>query len=186
MSAVALLLAAGRSRRFGRQDKLRCLINGQPMLSRSAEILAQSGADHLIAVLRHPDQAGMLPAGFQTVICASEMSGSLRAGVRAARELDAEKLLITLADMPHIPPAHLRALLAAGDVNTPAATDGPAGLMPPACFPASMFDALEELNGDHGAGKLLRCHPQVWRHSCPASALRDYDTVSDFQQGERC
>ncbi|MFV0411321.1 MAG: NTP transferase domain-containing protein [Paracoccus sp. (in: a-proteobacteria)] len=156
---MALLLAAGASRRFGTADKLRVSLdpNGAPMLTISARNLAASGADHLIAVLRDPALAQLLPGGFSHVICAGEQSSSLRAGLDHARRLGASRLLIALADMPDVPAALMTRVMAECDDDRPAACAGPNALpMPPACFPASWFDRIEALRGDRGAGALLR------------------------------
>lgn len=157
MTDVAVLLAAGRSQRFGPSDKLGHMIDGQPMLAVSAGNLAQCGADHLVAVLRDPGLAAMLPPPFTCVICRGQQSDSLRAGLRAARQLGATRLLVALADMPYVPSALMRRVLAASDGIRPACCAGQDGQpMPPACFPASWFDRIDALAGDRGAGALLR------------------------------
>lgn len=183
MSLAALLLGAGAGRRFGPGDKLRAPVDGAPLLSQSARALAGCGADHLIAVLRAPEQAALLPAGFHPVFCAGQLSDSLRAGLAAAEARGAEAVLIALADMPHLPPAHLRALITAmtGPPPTIAATQGPDGPMVPACFPRTHFPDLHALQGDRGAARGLRHAPALRLLPCPPAWLRDYDRPEDFK-----
>jgi molybdenum cofactor cytidylyltransferase len=175
MTLVAVLLAGGRSTRFGTEDKLRALIDGVPMLSRSAQVLAASGADHCFAVLREPTQATLLPASVTPVFCQGQQSDSLRAGLDAARAAGATRLLIALADMPFVTPGLLRAVSAACGPDHPACAAGASGPRPPACFPALWFEALGLLQGDRGAGALLQRDASVQFVAATDAALQDID-----------
>lgn len=178
MTTAALLLGAGASRRFGAKDKLAQPIDGVPMLSASAQALAQAGADHLIAVLRRPDQARLLPRGYEVAFCVSSMAQSLQAGLDIAVDLRATRLLIALADMPHIPASHFTSVMTRC-TDQPIATNGPAGAMVPACFPELWFDRLDDLTGDQGAAELLR-GATIERIDAPPGTLKDYDRPGDF------
>ena len=59
---AAVLLAAGRSTRFGAADKLRASIDGKPMARRAAETLEGFGFGELIVVTT-PALADLFPAG---------------------------------------------------------------------------------------------------------------------------
>src|SRR4051812_7297553 len=48
---VGVLLAAGKSSRFGGAQKLVALLGGQPVVRLSAEVLLASGVDRVVAVL---------------------------------------------------------------------------------------------------------------------------------------
>ncbi len=178
MTTAAVLLAAGASRRFGPTDKLRFQINGRPMLTITAGNLLGCGADHLIAVLRDPDLAALLPPQFQTVICQGEQSDSLRAGLAAARKCGATRLLVALADMPFVQPDQYVRVIACCDGAVPSASAGPDGqAMPPACFPQTSFNRIEALTGDRGAGALLRDGCVIV--STSQDYLHDIDTPPD-------
>jgi CTP:molybdopterin cytidylyltransferase MocA len=64
-------------------------------------------------------------------------------------------------------------------VQAAAATDGTRP-MPPACFPAGLFDDLQALTGDRGAAPLLRALPEAQRVTAPPGTLIDIDTEADF------
>lgn len=175
MTLIAVLLAGGRSTRFGADDKLRAMIDGVPMLTRSAKTLAACGADQCFAVLRDPAQAELLPAGVAPLFCQGQQSDSLRAGLQAARAAGATQMMIALADMPFVTPGLLRAVAAACGPVHPACAAGASGPQPPACFPASWFDALSLLQGDRGAGALLHQDPGVRLVAAVATELQDID-----------
>ncbi|MGO4853530.1 nucleotidyltransferase family protein [Phaeovulum sp. W22_SRMD_FR3] len=175
MSLIAVLLAGGRSTRFGAEDKLQALIDGMPMLSRSAQTLTASGADHCFAVLRDQAQAALLPESVTPVFCQGQQSDSLRTGLDAARAAGATRLLIALADMPFVTPDLLRKVVAACGPDHAACAAGASGPQAPACFPARWFDALNLLQGDRGAGTLLHQDPGVRIVAAVAAELQDID-----------
>jgi CTP:molybdopterin cytidylyltransferase MocA len=71
------------------------------------------------------------------------LSSSLHLAVGAAAKTKAQALLIVLADMPFIMPAHINALIAACDHDIIASTDG-GQAMPPAIFPRATWPLLLE------------------------------------------
>ncbi|MDB6176374.1 nucleotidyltransferase family protein [Paracoccus sp. Z330] len=180
MTSVAVLLAAGKSSRFGRTDKLRAEISGTAILTHSANNLAKCGADALIAVISDPALAPLLPAGFQIVTSHGQQSDSLRAGIAAARDLGATRCLIALADMPFVTAELLKRVLAAANPEAPSAASVDKGPMPPACFTSAHFDALGQISGDRGARQLLLSAPRCSLVPASAECLRDIDTVADL------
>ena len=98
-----------------------------------------------------------------------------------AQRLGARAVLVALADMPLVPPAHVIALVEAFE-GTPVATLAGAVPMPPAIFGRAAFPALLALGGDRGARDLLRRADTLALD--PALAL-DVDTPADLATAER-
>src|SRR5574343_357444 len=160
---VGLLLAAGRSQRFGSDKRLQPLADGTPMALAAARKLA-SACQRSIVVIRPGDTAlaGLLnDAGLETLVCPSAEQGmghSLAAGVAAWP--DADGWLVALADMPYIHPASYRAVIAAmqGGARLARAFYG-ARPGHPVGFAAEHRAALLALTGDQGGKAILEAHP---------------------------
>ncbi len=178
---VLVLLAAGRSERFGAADKLAADLNGISMglhvvaaladVPFRARLAVRSGCGLDVAAYGYTDIANPRPE--------LGMSGSVRLGVECARTMGATAVLIALADMPCVTAAHVRRLLDAGgaDDAVVASSDGTKPT-PPALFGRGRFDALLGLTGDAGARDLLR----GGRHVTTDSAeLVDIDTLEELR-----
>lgn len=173
-SITFVLLAAGSGSRFG-GGKLLAPLAGQPLWHHAADAAARAGFATRIMVTR--DDGPAAPDGWQRIVNAAPDEGiasSIRAGVAAAG--GADRIVLALADMPFVDPAHLRALaLADGTVFT-AQPDGGRGI--PAGFGRAAFAVLSSLTGDRGAGGA------AWRDAKVLSAdpgsLRDIDTPADL------
>lgn len=160
--AVALL-AAGRSTRFGADDKLAAPFRGTMLGLHAARALAGLPFVARWVIVRddlaHPCLPGWRAAGFTPVGNPDADEGiatSLRLAVRQAEEAGVGALLVCLADMPLVTTAHFAALLAAAErgCDIAASRDG-ALVSPPAIFARRHFAALGELRGDKGAKALL-------------------------------
>ncbi|MDO6414901.1 NTP transferase domain-containing protein [Sphingomonas sp. BIUV-7] len=173
MTIAGILLAAGRSTRFGADDKLVAVLEGRPLIDHAAQALRDAPVG-LRFVVR--SKAADALDGFETVRVAegAEMSRSLAAGIAAARAAGAEGALVLLADMPFVTPAHLAALVAgfAGRSTLLASTDGTRP-SPPALFGADRFAELEAGSGDAGGRRLLAAATLI---AAPPGSLRDIDT----------
>lgn len=170
-----VLLAAGRGERFG-GGKLVAELAGKPLARHAADTLRPFGFAAHIAVIgpATPD----LP-GYATITLdppGAPQSRSLALGVAAAQAAGADAVLITLADMPLVPPSHIQAMLAAFDGDR-LASQGPHSLMPPALFGVRHFAALSALTGDRGAGALLQGAPAL---PLPPRAALDVDRSEDL------
>lgn len=177
-----ILLAAGRSTRFGAADKLLQDLDGRPVGLHAAATLAAMPFAHRLAVTdgRLP---GLAALGFRMLVNPAPekgMAGSLRLGIAAAGAAGAQAVLVALADMPRVTAAHVRRLLDAAD--------GPDALvvssdgrdpMPPALFGRDRFAALLALDGDHGARDLIRAGVQV---AAAPGELADIDTPADLER----
>jgi molybdenum cofactor cytidylyltransferase len=159
---AGLLLAAGRSTRFG-GDKLLAPLRGRPVLFWSAAALAAEVDTLYVVVPSLPDSAARVEAladiPAELVEHAGRdagMASSIRAGV-AALPADVEAVVIALADQPRVSPQVVRALCERwrnerrGAV-VPLYRDGEGH---PVLFGRAHFTALGELRGDRGARALL-------------------------------
>lgn len=174
---VALLLAAGRSARFG-GAKLGADLGGRPVAFHAAAMLAGLPFAQHLAVVRD-DTPNLAPLGWTTLPLDpphAPQSRSLAIGVAAAREAGARGVLIALADMPLVPVAHVAALVAAFDGDR-IASSAAGQRMPPALFGGRHFGALEALSGDRGAGALLTGAPCL---ALPPGAELDVDRPDDL------
>lgn len=182
---AAVLLAAGRSRRFGARDKLAETLDGVPLALHAAQRIADLGVGTRIAVCAEesPLAGELARLGFAIQVNAEPergLSRSLALGIAAAADSGAEAALVLLGDMPFVRTDHLRALLAGfdpGDAPVVAsARDGIA--MPPAIFARSLFDTLRESSGDRGGRALLGAARLV---AAPAAELADIDRPADLR-----
>ena len=157
---AGLLLAAGRSTRFG-ADKLTAKLNGTAVVRLSMQVLSPleavyvvvpPGADALTQALSR------MNVRFVTNLARDEgMASSIRAGVAALAD-DVEAVVIALGDQPFASADVTRAVCerwAAGDVAAvaPAYRDGPGH---PVVFGRACFADLLRLTGDVGARSVLR------------------------------
>lgn len=191
---VGILLAAGRATRFG-GDKLSATLANAPADVAAGTPVGVAAAKHLIAalpdslaVVRDVDDrlaASLRTAGLRVVACAQADDGmgrSLACGVVAAK--DADGWVVTLADMPWIAPATIRAIanaIAAGaDIAAPS-FDGERGH--PVGFARRHYGALSALTGDAGARALLDRHRDRVALVAvdDAGILRDVDLPADLR-----
>jgi len=177
---VALVLAAGSAVRFG-GDKLMHPLADRPLGEHIAITLASLPVAARLAICPVGNTArhDLFAAHGFTVIDNPQpeqgMGASLALGAKHAMGLDADALLVCLADMPSITRDHLLALLA---VDAPAVvTESGRTRTPPALFGRSLLPELTGLTGDHGARHLLRSAETV---VADPALVRDYDTPADF------
>jgi CTP:molybdopterin cytidylyltransferase MocA len=182
VSAAAIVLAAGASRRFGDADKLLAPFAGKPLEQHAAE--AVRGLD-LVARIAVISSAALRPhfAGFDVVELADASGGqsaSLRAGLARARALAPGRLLVVLADMPRVTPDLLRRVIETATAEMPAAATDGRRAMPPACFPAASLDLLARLDGDAGARAIIQALPPERLVRAAAGELLDVDRLADL------
>lgn len=179
--AIAVL-AAGRSQRFGEEDKLRVPFRGKALGLHATDTLGRVDAEVRIVVtsdLAHICARGWEASGFAPVKNPNADEGmgtSVAVAARIARRAGVEALLIALADMPLVPRRHFQALVeAAGEARANAiiASSHGSARMPPAIFSSDRFNALADLAGDAGARGLLA---QAELITCPPEWLADIDT----------
>jgi molybdenum cofactor cytidylyltransferase len=180
-SVALLLLAAGRSHRFGHDDKLAQESRGVPIGLHALRSLAAVPFGARFAVVTQ-DRLGFARLGCRIVRNERPEEGqsrSIRLGVEAARRNGAAAVLIVLADMPLVTANLVERILAcaSGPSAIVAASNGERS-MPPALFGATWFEALLALEGDRGARHLLQQAQAVVTN---AAELVDIDTLGDLQ-----
>lgn len=157
---AGLLLAAGRSTRFG-ADKLSAKLNGKAVIRWSVQVLSPLDvvyvvipprADSLTQALSRLDVRFVINLGRDEGI-----ASSIRAGVAALPD-EVDAVMIALADQPLGSAKVARALSDRWSVGGVAAVaslyrDGSGH---PVLFGRECFEKLKELKGDVGARSLLR------------------------------
>ena len=181
---VGILLAAGRSRRFGADKRLHPLADGTPMVLASARRLARA-CRRTIVVIRPDDTALtslLAQEGLETAICNDAQHGmghSLSRGIAASA--DADGWLVALADMPYIEPASYHAIIAALHEGASLARPVHQEKMGhPVGFSAIHLPELLALTGDQGGKPILDAHRGAVR-CCPVDdpgVLWDVDQAS--------
>ncbi len=184
MRVVAILLAAGSSRRFG-SEKLLADCRGRPLIEHALDALLDArGVDSVVLVVR---PGFVSPARERCTVVINEqhaegLGASLRAGVAAAPPADA--LLVALADMPDVSPALIEALIAglaasARSIVVPVHR-GRRGH--PVAFRAALRGELLALKGDVGARTILAAHPEQVEEMATddPAVVRDVDEPADL------
>lgn len=183
MTTLGIVLAAGKSTRFGAHDKLLAPLLEKPLASYAARAMRGAEVTHKITCL---SEAAILDGeltnifqDFQILPCRGQQSQSLRAAIHEAIKMKAERALITLADMPMITSSALNELL---KIEAPhAASLSPnRGLGVPAIFGKDLFPKLLALEGDRGAQALLREVPAIKTLSLTDIEVQDVDTEEDL------
>ncbi len=166
---AALVLAAGQSRRMGRNNKLLAEIDGVAMVRRSAENILASKASPVIAVTGHEKTRteaaldGLDIEFAHNPDYAEGLSTSMKAGIGALNE-DVDGILVCLGDMPRVTPETVDKLIAAFDP-----LEGRAICVPtwrgkrgnPVLWSSRFFDEMMQVSGDVGARHLIGTHADL-------------------------
>ncbi|MFO0586210.1 MAG: molybdopterin-binding/glycosyltransferase family 2 protein [Polyangiaceae bacterium] len=180
---IAVVLAAGLSRRMGGPNKLLAEIDGVPMIARVVDAYLASKAAGVIVVLGH--QAERVRAALEDRVRAASagrdgrgedrgervrfvenpayeegLGASLRAGIEAVGE-GYDGALVGLGDMPKVTAAHVDALIDAFDPAGPATIVVPVHDRKrghPVVWSSRHFAEMRKLGGDVGARGLMERH----------------------------
>lgn len=183
---AALVLAAGRSTRFGAENKLLATFEGRPMIAHVLAAITEAGLDPVIVVIGHEADAVRAAIGprmgafVDNPRFAEGLSTSLRAGLAAMPE-SVGATFVMLGDMPRVSAATLRRLVMAASEHPAAQAfvptfEGHWGN--PVLVRRALFPSLMALHGDQGARKLLEASREVVMEIPVADAgvLADFDT----------
>ena len=172
---AAIVLAAGRSSRMGRSNKLVSTLDDKPLVRHAVEAALASQAEPVVVVFGH--QAADVRAALNDLHAtlvdnpdfADGLSTSLRAGLTALETMALDNggvdgALVCLGDMPRVTAAHLDRLIAAFNP-----LEGRAICVPihngrrgnPVLWPATLFSEMKMLTGDVGAKALLARHAEL-------------------------
>jgi len=184
-SVSGVILAAGLSRRFGR-EKLLFPLAGRPLGRHVVEAALASRLGQVILVTR-PELAGPLSGRggrLEVVLNPRPQEGqslSLRLGLAAVAP-GASHALFLLADQPLVSPELIERFLAAAQAGAElAACRSGEGLGPPSLFSRAYFQELAGLEGDQGGRSLLQGRRERVTLIEPgeALALADVDELED-------
>ncbi len=179
---VLVLLAAGRSERFGVANKLEADLLGRPVGLHVVTAL-EDVPFRTRMVVRDGGDLDFTTRGYTEIRNEQPglgMSESVKLGMACAQAMDAAAVLIVLADMPRVTAAHIHRLLDAADgADAVVASSDGVKPKPPALFGRDRFDTLLGLTGDEGARDLIRAGRHVVTD--PAE-LVDIDTPADLDR----
>lgn len=185
----AIVLAAGRSVRFGRVKQL-AVVEDQPLVARALDRAESVCGPRTVIVLGHAWQdvyrACNPFAGFAVINddYASGMASSIAAGIRAL-PATASGALLLLADQPRIRTDDLEELASRWSTGSGiACSRSQSGLSPPVIFAARYFHELVGIRGDRGAHSIIERHREdVDAVDMPAAAF-DVDVAADLERWE--
>lgn len=173
-----VVLAAGVSARFG-SDKLMVDLDGIPLGLHIGRTVSPMGFGWRYVVCGNNPALSDRYAALGFTVIANKMAKagqahSLHLAVQAALATPARALMVTLADMPFVPAAHIDAV-----ARTGALTGSSNGLavMPPALFPRDSWPGLLSTSGDRGAAAILQSAGKI---EIASSFLRDIDVPADL------
>jgi len=186
-----VVLAAGRSRRFG-DTKLLADLAGAPLVRHAAAAAYDAFGDRTLLVTGH--DASRVAAAAKGVHGARVNNPRYEEGLGTSLALAVDTLrgaagaiVVLLADQPFVPSGHLRELVGAWNgaadeivVTRYGETDGV-----PALLPEGLFPVLASLDGDVGARALFN-DPRFRVRRVPLSAASiDIDTPEDLAAANR-
>ena len=181
-TTALILLAAGKSERFGLSDKLTAVFLGQPLGMHVVTALDAVPFAKRVAVC-DGGQLDYAARGYQVVHNDQPEKGlsfSVQLGLKAAREASIEAAIFAFADMPRVTAAQIYRLFDAehGPASIVASSDG-VNPKPPVLFGAGQFDALMKLEGDKGARDMVLGGRHVVTHP---DELIDVDTEEELNE----
>jgi molybdenum cofactor cytidylyltransferase len=192
VSVAALVLAAGGSRRLGRPKQL-VQWRGRPLLEGVVAAVAGWPVSLVVVVVGAYEDEVLAGVDFgeATVAVNPEweegIASSIRVGLDVlSRDRRIDAAFIALGDQPRIPTEVPEALIAALDES------GRQAAVPkyryeranPVLVHRSLWPRLMSLEGDAGASRLLRTHPEwveeVWVDHTPPADVDTRDDVADL------
>jgi molybdopterin-guanine dinucleotide biosynthesis protein A len=166
-----VILAGGRSSRYGGVPKGLELVGGRRIVDRVADAL-RSVTDRLLLVANDPGAGAWLP-GVRTVSDVRPGAGSL-GGIHAALVHAGTPILLVAWDMPFVPPALLRALRRLGegaDVAVPESDSSRRGVEPLCAWYAPSCIAAIERRLDAGDRRVVGFFDEVRTRRLPADEV---------------
>ena len=154
-----LILAAGKSSRFGRPKQLADL-DGRPLLEHSIRAMTASPVGRMVVVLGAGAEAVIARVdlhGAEPIVCErweEGQSASLACGLAELTECEA--VVVTLGDLPHLSTNAIRRVIAARGEGAEAVRATYAGAPGhPVLLERELVERLRDVTGDHGARNLL-------------------------------
>jgi molybdenum cofactor cytidylyltransferase len=173
---AGILLAAGLSRRFGRQ-KLLQPYRGELLVRKTARCFLEAGLQPVVAVVSNDPAFGDALAGLPLTMVENArpedgISSSIALGLRTLPDTTTAAL-IGVADQPNLSAEAVEELLrafSAGRIVVPRFGDHRGN---PPVFDRRFFDELMELRGDRGGQVVVTAHPEAVIEVTLAEAIGD-------------
>jgi len=187
---VAIVLAAGAARRYGRAKQVETLADGNRFVQHAARAALAVADDVRVIVGAHREAVIEALAGIGVQVVdnpdwARGMGRSIAAGFASliADGVDRPALLC-LADQPRVGAEALRRLLdvAAAHPDAIIVSDYGSTRGPPCLFPPRCFAELAALDGDEGARAVLKAHAATVQTVWLPEGLDDVDTEADYRR----
>ncbi len=179
----AVVLAAGKSRRFGGRKQL-AVLAGRTLLEHALEHAHAAGLSPIVAVvpiwLTRP--ANWEAADLRWVrnpFPERGLSHSLRLGLAAMPEQVAAAVVL-LGDQPRLAPGVIGAVVNARGEHPVVAAEAGGRLGHPVLLERSAFGLVEELSGDIGLREFLHAHAELVRRVPVNAHASDVDTPDDL------
>ena len=192
------MLGAGAARRAGRPKALVRRPDGRALIDATLDALAVAPVDGPRLLILGAGAAAILEllsarpdaTLWRTIICPDwheGMGASLRAGM-AAVPPGTGAVMVALADMPHVAPATLAALLAcrADDATRIVAPCHAGRRGHPVVWGSALFAELAAVTGDEGGRRIIERHSdRLTVLPADAGCVTDYDTPEALSGWER-
>ena len=186
MSIGVLLLAAGRSRRFGQDKRLALLSNGKTIIQTTIDQIKISGLPFKICVASDDLLVSekFQCAGAEIIFCSRSHRGigaTLSEGIEAATHWQAT--VIALADMPWVASSTYLTLSRAASSDSICVPEFRGSRGNPVALGSSFYPELLALDTDIGARRVLEKWQNKHLRLIPvndAGVLRDVDTPQDI------
>jgi len=188
MRISALILASGKSRRFG-GNKLELKVKGKSLLERVVSAAARSFVDDVVCVTTSASGHSTID-GKMIVYIPPEgelLSDSLKTGVKAVRNFS-DAVVILLGDMICVEPYLINTIISVyhAHPDNPVASKRDTLLMPPVLVPRKHFSPLLKLKGNAGARYLLRRMNGIRTVNISNAEALDVDVRKDLELIREC
>ncbi len=193
-SVAAILLAAGNSRRMGKENKLLLPYGGRPLIQHQVKEIQKSHLTDLTVVLGHDAKqiGAVLPSVIKTVFNENHLSGmtsSIQTGIEAV-EKEVKGYMICLSDMPLLTPKDYNDIL---DFFLRNIDRYPRLIVQPVyqqrrghpvIFSSYYQKELLEHTDPKGCRKIIRTNKKEVRQldMLHSNILKDIDTPGDYRQ----
>ncbi len=178
---LVAVLAAGGATRFG-GGKLDAPLAGKAVGQWVLDAVTAAGLEPGVIVVGAQAPVFAAASGWPLLVNERAEEGLGTSLALAAAAAQGRALLVLLADMPLVDPAHLRALVAAEGSAATRYPSGKAGV--PALIGPGLLPEVAGRAGDAGAGALLSSRADVVMLDPPPGMLLDIDTAADLARAE--
>jgi molybdenum cofactor cytidylyltransferase len=186
----AILLAAGTSSRYGRDNKLLVKYKKKPLLSYSLKALLKSKVKDIVVVLGKDKQKILeeIPQNRKIKVIFNKnykrgMASSILIGLKKINK-SSHGFMVCLSDMPKIKSSTYNKIINYFNKNKkiPCVPCYKNKNGNPVCFPISFKSKIKNIKGDQGAKKILLMNNFNKVNISSNSILIDFDKKSDFKK----